>query len=113
MEEHVSLINTLFERTEQYAKASLELYKLRAIEKYSEVASSLIIRLSILLFIVFFFFVFNIGLSFWIGELLGRAYYGFFAVAGFYAFFGTLLYTFRNKWVKTALRNSIITQALN
>ena len=28
----------------------------------------------------------NVGLSLWIGELLGKAYYGFFAVAGFYLF---------------------------
>ena len=113
MEDQGSLINTLFERTEQFAKTSVELYKLKAIDKYSDITSSLIIRLGILVFITFFSFVFNIGLAFWIGEIFGRSYYGFFAVAGFYALLGILLYLFRNKWVKTALRNSIITQTLN
>jgi hypothetical protein len=33
----------------------------------------------------------NIGLSIWLGEILGKTYYGFFVLAGFYAFAAFLI----------------------
>lgn len=113
MENHATLIGKLFEKAERYTMSSVELYKLKVIDKSADVISSLTARLAIILFITLFFLILNIGIALWIGELLGRTYYGFFIVAGFYALAGIVLYFFRNRWIKTPLRNSIITQALN
>ena len=113
MEEQASPIEALFERTEHYVKTSVELYKLKAIDKSADVISTFSARLAIIVFIALFFLIFNIGLSLWIGELLGRAYYGFFIVSGFYALSVILLFIFSDKWIKSPLKNAIIGQALN
>ena len=113
MENHAILIGKLFEKAERYTMSSVELYKLKVIDKSADVISSLTARLAVILFITLFFLILNIGIALWIGETLGKSYYGFFIVAGFYALVGIVLYLFRNRWIKEPLRNSIITQALN
>jgi len=113
MENRVLLLETLFEKTEHFTKTSAELYKLKAIAKFADVTSTLIARLSVTVFIILFFLILNIGIALWLGEILGKSYFGFFCVAGFYVLGGVILYIFRNKWIKAPVRNSIITQALN
>ncbi|HEV8515324.1 MAG TPA: hypothetical protein VGQ59_18705 [Cyclobacteriaceae bacterium] len=103
-------IETLFEKAENYSKTSLELFKLTAIDKSADVVSSLVVRFSIFMVGVVFMLVINIGIAMWLGELLGKPYYGFFVVAAFYAMVTTLLYVFRHEWIKTPVSNSIITQ---
>lgn len=112
MENQTLLIETLFEKTQVYTKNSAELYKLKAIDKFADVVSTLTARLAIMLFLTLFFLILNIGLALWIGEALGKVYYGFFIISGFYALGGIILYMFSNKWISIPLRNSIITQAL-
>ena len=113
MENHATLIGKLFEKAERYTMSSVELYKLKVIDKSADVISTLTARMAVILFITLFFLILNIGIALWIGETLGKSYYGFFIVAGFYALVGIVLYLFRNRWIKEPLRNSIITQALN
>lgn len=112
MEDQALLIKTLLEKTEHYMRTSAELYKLKAVDKSADVISSLAARLAVIVVITLFFLILNIGISLWIGEMLGRSYYGFFIVAGFYALAGAILYAFRNKWIKEPMRNSIITNVL-
>ena len=112
MEKQVLLIETLFERTERFTKSSAELYKLKAIDKFADMLSTLIARITVMVFVILFFLILNLGVAMWLGEILGKLYYGFFCVAGFYALGGILLFVFRDEWIKTPLRNSIITQAL-
>lgn len=113
MEDHPPLIKTFFEQSEHYMKTSAELFKLKAIDKSADIISNVMSRLVIAVFIVLFFFILNIGISLWIGEALGKTYYGFFIVAGFYGFAGLLCFAFRDTWIKSPVRNSIITHALN
>ncbi len=113
METPKSLIETLFEKTEQYTRTSAELYKLKVIDTSADVISTLSARLAVIGFIALFFLTLNIGTALWIGETLGVTYYGFFIVSGFYGLLGILLYAFRNGWIKTPVKNAIITQALN
>lgn len=101
-------IETLFEKAENYSKTSLELLKLTAIDKSADAASSLAVRLVIFMVIAIFTLVANIGAALWLGEQLGKSYYGFFAVAIFYLIVAILLYLFRNEWIKTPISNSII-----
>lgn len=113
MEDQTSVIGTFFEKTEHYIQTSAELFKLKAIDKSADVISTLAARFAVIVFIALFFFILNIGIALWIGEALGVFSYGFFIVAGFYAFVGILFYLFRDTWIKIPTRNSIITQALN
>jgi len=85
MEYKENLIESLIEKGEQYGKTTLELIKLKTIDKSADVASTLVSWVIVIVLIVLFFFIINIGLALWIGELLGKSYYGFFVIAGFYA----------------------------
>jgi hypothetical protein len=55
----------------------------------------------------------NIGLALWIGFMLGKAYFGFFCVAGFYALLGFVFYFLMHKWLKRSISNAIISNTLN
>ena len=105
-------IEKLLERAEDYGKTTIELVKLNAIDKTSEVVSSLVSRLTVLLIVALFTFIINIGLSLWIGDLLGKSYYGFFVIAGFYALIAIVIYIYRDNWIKNPVRDSVISQML-
>ncbi len=112
MEEQSDLINSLIEKGEQYGKTTLELLKLKTLDKSADVASSLVSWLIVVIFAVLFFLILNIGIALWIGELLGKSYYGFFVVAGFYGLLALIFGIFRKKLIKNPVNNSIIDQVL-
>lgn len=101
----------LLEKTAAYSKVSVELLKLKALDKVGNIGSNLISRLICAIFIAFFFIMINIGLSLWLGELMGKVYYGFFSVALFYGVIGLILY-FMHPTIKARLNDSIITEIL-
>jgi hypothetical protein len=112
MEEEKSHVEVLIEKTGDYARKNIELYKLKAIDKSAHVVSTIAADITVIALIVLFILIINIGLALWLGELLGRNYYGFFLVAGFYALSGIIFYAFREKLIKHPVRNSIIRHAL-
>jgi phosphoglycerol transferase MdoB-like AlkP superfamily enzyme len=101
-------IETLFERAQDYSKTSLELLKLNAIAKSSDVASTLMARLIIYMVVALSVMIINIGIAFWISEQMGKVWYGFFIVGVFYALAALMLYLFRHQWIKNPLHNGII-----
>ncbi len=110
MEEKTNLIEPLIERAQEYGKSGYELMKLKALEKTADVTSALISRGAVVLVLSIFLVLVNIGLSLWIGEELGKPYYGFFCVAAFYAIAGIVLYFFLHEKIKMRINNSLITQ---
>lgn len=112
MEEPTGLIESLIEKSEQYGKTTLKLLKLKTLNKSANIASDLVSWLIVIIFAVLFFLILNIGVALWIGELLGKSYYGFFIISGFYAFLTLLFIVFRKQLVKKPLNNTIITQVL-
>jgi hypothetical protein len=112
MENKEDLIESLFEKFETYLQTSIELYKLRALDKLAEITSTLASSLAIILIGIFFFLLFNIGIALWLGEMLGKSYYGFMLISGFYLLVGLLIYIFRGKWIKEKVSDSVIEQLL-
>lgn len=112
MEYQENLIESLIEKGEQYGKTTLELIKLKAVDKSADVASTLISWVIVIVFTVLFFLILNIGIALWIGELLGKSYYGFFVVAGFYALLALIFGIFREQFIKKPMNNSIVSQVL-
>jgi uncharacterized membrane protein len=110
MEEEKSFTRKIYEQVEQYAKTTVELYKLKATHTFSEVfatvATGFIIWVIVLLFLIFL----SVGAAFYLGELLGGWHYGFFIVAGFYALVGIVIYVIRVKCLKETINNFIIRQ---
>jgi len=101
-------IERLFEKAEDYSKTTLELLQLKAISKSAEVLSALVAQMALILAIALASLIINIGLALWIGVLLHNTYAGFFIVGGFYLLVAIALYFFKNVWIKTPIKQSII-----
>jgi len=112
MDEQSGSIESLIEKGEQYGKTTLELLKLKTIDKSADVTSNLVSWLIVVIFTVLFFLILNIGVALWLGEMLGKSYYGFFVVSGFYALLALIFGIFRKQLIKEPLNNSIIEQVL-
>jgi hypothetical protein len=93
-------------------KTSFEILKLKTLEKISEVAASMISRLILIAVVFICMLVLSIGVSFYLGEMFDKIYFGFFIVAAFWAVIGIVLYFFLSKRIKKSIINSIIKSAL-
>ena len=62
MENAVKNIEMLYEQVKDYSNTTIELYKLTAVDKTAEVASSFSFRIAFLLIAAFFTLFFNIEL---------------------------------------------------
>jgi hypothetical protein len=107
-----SLIESLFERVEVYGKTTYELSKLKLLKTTTIVVPSLMSKLVIILMITLFALIFSIGLALYLGELLGKIYYGFFIIAAFYLLAAIVFHFFLQNWIKKPISNLIIKQAL-
>jgi hypothetical protein len=112
MEEKSNLIESLLDSATDYGKTSYELVKLKAIDKTSDVVSTVIPYSFVFVMIAAFMLFFNLGLAFWLGEMLGKIFYGFFIVAAFYLLVMAVVYFFMYKWLKKIISNFIIKQLL-
>jgi len=106
MEEHT--LKSIIEKVDKYRKVSLNLYRLKAIQKTTNWLSKLItyciIVFSFLLFLVFL----NIGASLWLGEILGKLYLGFIVVSLLHLVIGLFLWFFVRHWIQNQVNNCIV-----
>lgn len=103
---------SLIGNSSDYIETRLNLFKLKMVDKSSDVASSVLSFIP--LFLVFFivFVLLNIGIALLIGDLLGEAYWGFLILSAVYIITGLVLYSKRDKWVKVPFANMLITKFL-
>ncbi len=113
MENSAKMLESLIEKAEDFGKTSVELVKLKVLDKTSAIVSSFIPYSVVFILVASFMIFLNLGLAFWLGEILGETYLGFFVVAGFYIVTGLIFYIFFHKRVKKYICNSIINQMLN
>jgi len=113
MEDIGKHIETLLEGAVEYGKTTVELAKLKAVDRISDIAASLLSALFVGAALFFFLFFASLGLAFWLGDILGKIYFGFFAVAAIYALTGILIHLFLSKWIRKIICNYIIELALN
>ena len=113
MENKTTILDPILERAETFGKTSLELFKLQTIEKFTKFISHVVSR-SIAFFVLSLFIIMlSIGASIWLGDLLGRMYYGFLCVAVFHFIIGCIIYFFMHNWIKKQVSDAIITEMLN
>lgn len=105
-------VESLFEKAGEYLETRAELYRLKAVDKSSDILSGIISKMIILLVFVMFIFIINIGIALWLGNMMGKSYYGFFVLAGFYLITGLIFYSRREKWFKKPMTDSIIKKFL-
>jgi hypothetical protein len=113
IDDNTGIIDELLNKATEYGKAELELVKLKALDKVSDIVSggvpSLIVIISVSVFMLFL----NLGVAIWVGGLLENLFLGFFAVAAFYGFIALIMHLFMRKWLKTKVGDSIIKRILN
>lgn len=113
MEENKKLIETLFENTTDLGKTSLDLLKLKVLDKSSDIISTIIPHSVVFVIFASFMLFFNIGLALWLGEILGKYFYGFFVLAAFYCIIAMIIHFFMHGWLKKRIINYIIKQVLS
>lgn len=106
--EDKSKIEQIYERVEQYVLTSVELYKLKALQKVAEVATSLITSFLLAIFGLLFLLFVSIGLAVYLGEVMGRIHYGFMIVAGIYLLFSIIVYILRAQVLKDKVNTFIV-----
>jgi len=108
MEDYARLFETLLERVADYFKTTVELVKLKAVEKVTDLGSSLIPNAFIIGIIVSALLFLNIGLALWLGDILGNMYFGFFAVGTFHILLAIIFRVFFYKKLKQVFSRQII-----
>ncbi len=112
MTDNSTPIATLFERAEDYSKTTIKLFQLNAVDKTAEIVSSLFSLLIVVMTVVLSVVIISIGAAFYIGDLLGETFYGFFIIGAFYMLLAILFHVFREKLLKYPVSNSIIKQLM-
>jgi hypothetical protein len=108
MENIATNLGKLYDKAEQYSRTSLELIKLNAIDKSSDVISSLAVVATLAFIVAIFTLFINLGLALLIGNALGDYAMGFFIMSGFYVFVGIVLYVFRKNLIKVPIDNMVV-----
>lgn len=112
MEDNTGLIEELLNKVADYGKAELELAKLKAIDKGSDIVSASVPSLIVMMTVSVFMLFLNLGVAVWLGGLLGNLFLGFFAVSAFYGILVLILLLMR-KWLKRKVGDYIIKRVLN
>src|SRR5690349_9184645 len=100
MENKANSFEALFERAGDYFETRMELLKLRSVDKSSDALSSFASGLAVFFIFSVSIIIISAGVALWIGDVLGKTYYGFFIVGCFYLVLGFVIYLFRKQLVK-------------
>ena len=112
MEDIFKMIESLLQKTAEYSKVSIELIKLKILDKITEIVSSFIPLAVVIVLAATFLLFLNLGLAFWLGEVMGKIYFGFFTVAVFYIVLATAIHFFLNKRIKRLIGDYFIKHIL-
>jgi len=110
MKEDPTFIDTLFKRVTEFSMTYVELIKLKTLDRASEVLAAIFPDFIISTLMMVFLLFINLGLAFWLGDLLGKVYFGFLLVAGFYFVLALVFHFFMRGWVRKAASNYFIRQ---
>jgi hypothetical protein len=113
METPHSIIDPLLEKAEAYGKTTIELYKLKAVEQTSGATSGIASRVIAFAILFFALLMLSTGGAIWLGEVLGKTYYGFLCVGGFYAITFAVVYYLLHDKIKERIADSIIARILS
>jgi hypothetical protein len=112
MEDKTNLLGSLLDIATDYGESSIKLVKLKVLDKTTDIVSSLIpLSLVILFFLTFLLFL-NLGIAYWLGEILGKTFYGFLMVAGFYILAAIFIRLVLYKWIKRLVGDYLVKRLL-
>lgn len=102
----------IYDKAKKYTETSIELYKLKLVDKSSDIISSLAYKLVLGLAVAMFTLFINIGLSLYLGQIFDNNYTGFFIVSLFYLAIALIVFIFGNTLIKIPVSDLVITKLL-
>ena len=113
MENNIEILEPLLKKINEYGNTRYDLIKLKTSAKAIEILTSVATKGILLILIVSSFIILTIGIAFWLGEVLGKIYYGFFCIAGFYIIILGIVYLFMLDWLKKSISDSMVSKMFN
>ena len=113
MENQSTPVESLIDRVKNYVETRIDLLRLKAIDKSSSFLSFFISLIVVILISFISVILLSVGIALLLGDLLGKLYYGFFIVAGFYLITGLVLYSLKEKWLKAPIADSMIKKLMD
>ena len=113
MEGKPTNVEELFQKIKEYADVRLNLFKLKSINKFAGFMSLSITLIILILIFSAILLCITIGAALLIGEWVGKIYYGFFIVGGIYLIIGLVIYSMRDKLIKTKVSNKLIKELID
>lgn len=110
MEDKIELVKELYSKAESFAKTNIELYRLKVIDKGTDIFASITSWVIIGLMLLFLILLASLGLAFYLGDVLGKTHYGFFAVAGIYFFVIIILFATRKSGLERFFNDYMVHQ---
>ncbi|MFV0521626.1 MAG: phage holin family protein [Mangrovibacterium sp.] len=109
MENQSEFIDELVDKSKDFGKTSVEIIKLKTLDKASDVLSNVISWVPIVFVAFLCFLTLNLGVAYLIGQLtdFGDAA-GFLIVAAFYLLVVIILLLMRKRYIKSPIMDSII-----
>lgn len=113
MESRTNIFEPLLETATSYGKTSLELYKLKALNSIGSLLSAAMHHAAVAITLLMFMLFASIGAAFWLGDVLGEIYFGFFCVAAFYGLAAIIVRFALKEIIKKHTKDSFISKLLN
>ena len=113
MENKPTGLEELFFKLKDYGETTLDLYKLKAINKISGFSSTLIVSVFLIVLLFLILICITIGFGLLIGMWLGNTFWGFFIMAAIYLIIGLVLYSNRNKLLKQPISDKLIKELID
>ena len=107
-----NLLESLIGNSKDYVEDRVNLLKLKAVDKSSDLASAILSFIPLVLTFIIVFILLNIGIALLIGDWVGRASWGFLILTGVYIIIALVLFKQRTKWIKIPFANMLIRKFL-
>jgi hypothetical protein len=108
MQEVKEKIDQLKGHVKDYVETNIDIAKLTAVDKVSQVAGNSALYVGLLFLGFFFIMLLSIGVALLISKLIGAAYTGFLIVAGFYLLTAVVLFIFRERIILNPIANAMV-----
>lgn len=98
-------IEPLLKSIEEYTATNIQLYKLYLVDFIANFFAEIYTKLIVMALLASCILFFSIGISLWIGDLLGKNYYGFLFVSGLYLCITLIFIRFKQYLFKDPMYN--------
>lgn len=101
-------LDEFIEKIKDYLNAKMKLSKLTIIEKGVLLFANVITNGFVIVFLILAFLFGSLGLSFYISNLMGDTFSGFFIVAFAYFLIALVAYLLKDKYIENKIINALI-----